>query len=74
MSTSSNKPKSGAGHELAADLLTIVKLLKDADPKMTPDLAGSIASVANVALRTELGHIEYARARGEKPDIAFFNN
>lgn len=41
--------------------------------EMTPEAGGSAASVANNALRAQLGRIEYYRARGEKPSIPFFD-
>lgn len=75
-----NKPKGNGmrskgrtANELALDLDKVLdRLLDDEDQIMSPDRAGSIASIANVELRSQLGKLEHAKARGEKPSIAFF--
>lgn len=72
MSARSNKPKNGAGHELTVVLLATVKALQAGT--MSTHTAADIARSATVALRIELGHIAYARSRGEKPDLPFFEN
>lgn len=70
---SPNKSKGDTSHELAADLAKVrARLMDDEDDKMNHDKAGAIASISNVELRVHLGELEYARSRGEKPDIAFF--
>ena len=58
------------GKELALDLDKVLDgVISGA---ISPDRASTVAKLGNVTLRTHLGYIEHAHARGEKPAVPFF--
>jgi hypothetical protein len=68
--SSSPRTKGRSGEELALELDKVIDGMND--KTIALDMAAIKAQVAGVELRIWLGHIEYARARGEKPELPFF--
>lgn len=67
---SSPRTKGRTGTELSLEVDKVIDGL--IDKTVAPDLANTVAQSATVRLRIALGYVEYARARGEKPNLPFF--
>lgn len=68
----SNDPRT-KGRNVVESMLYLDQVLDALDAgTISPDAANSKAQQANIKLRHALGQIEHARARGEKPNVAFF--